>query len=117
MQERPQGPLVEALRDNGVDIEYLGKPGSTSLPLKIAAAGGFKGGDIALNAKVSSQFVSSILMCAPYAKEPVTLRLVGDKVISQPYIDMTIAMMASFGVHVTRSKTEAYVYHVPKQAY
>lgn len=117
MQERPQGPLVEALRSNGVNIEYLGKPGSSSLPLKIAAAGGFKGGDIELNAKVSSQFVSSILMCAPYAQNPVTLRLVGDKVISQPYIDMTLAMMAEFGVHATRSKTEANVYHVPKQAY
>ena len=117
MQERPQGPLVDALRTNGVDIEYLGKPGSQSLPLRIAAAGGFEGGDIKLTAKVSSQYVSSILMCAPYAKNPVTLRLVGDKVISQPYIDMTIAMMAAFGVQVTHSKTEANVYHVPKQKY
>ncbi|KAL1297789.1 hypothetical protein AAFC00_006325 [Neodothiora populina] len=117
MQERPQGPLVDALRSNGVDIEYIGKPGSRSLPLRIAAAGGFKGGDIELTAKVSSQYVSSILMCAPYAKQPVTLRLVGDKVISQPYIDMTIAMMAQFGVYVKKSETEANVYHVPKQAY
>ena len=116
MQERPQGPLVDSLRKNGVDIEYL-KPGSESLPLRIAAAGGFEGGDIELTAKVSSQYVSSILMCAPYAKRPVTLRLVGDKVISQPYIDMTIAMMASFGVHVTKSKTEKNVYHAPKQKY
>ena len=117
MQERPQGPLVDALRSNGVDIEYLGKSGSRSLPLKIAAAGGFEGGDIELNAKVSSQFVSSILMCAPYAKKAVTLRLVGDKVISQPYIDMTITMMASFGVDVSRSKSEANTYHVPRQNY
>ncbi|GAB7355363.1 hypothetical protein MBLNU459_g5888t1 [Dothideomycetes sp. NU459] len=117
MQERPQGPLVDALRTNGVDIEYIGKPGSRSLPLRIAAAGGFAGGDIELTAKVSSQYVSSILMCAPYAKKPVTLRLVGDKVISQPYIDMTIAMMGQFGVHVEKSKTEPNVYHVPKKAY
>lgn len=117
MQERPQGPLVDALRSNGVEIEYIGRPGSRSLPIRVAAAGGFAGGDIELTAKVSSQYVSSILMCAPYAKKPVTLRLVGDKVISQPYIDMTIAMMAQFGVHVEKSKTEANVYHVPKQAY
>ena len=116
MQERPQGPLVDALRSNGVDIEYLSQ-GSQSLPLRIAATGGFEGGDIELTAKVSSQYVSSILMCAPYAKRPVTLRLVGDKVISQPYIDMTVAMMASFGVYVTKSKTEKSVYHVPKQKY
>ena len=116
MQERPQGPLVDALRSNGVDITYLNQ-NSQSLPLRIAAAGGFEGGDIELTAKVSSQYVSSILMCAPYAKKPVTLRLVGDKVISRPYIDMTIAMMASFGVRVTRSKTEKNIYHVPKQKY
>ena len=116
MQERPQGPLVESLRNNGVDIEYL-KSDSESLPLRVAAASGFEGGEIELTAKVSSQYVSSILMCAPYAKRPVTLRLVGDKVISQPYIDMTIAMMASFGVYVTRDKSEKNVYHVPKQKY
>ena len=117
MQERPQGPLVDALRSNGVDIEYLGKPGSQSLPLKIAATGGFEGGDIELNAKVSSQYVSSLLMCAPYAKKPVTLRLLGDKVISQLYINMTIAMMASFGVQVTRSEKERNTYHIPRQSY
>jgi pentafunctional AROM polypeptide len=117
MQERPQGPLVDALRSNGVDIEYVGKPGSQSLPLRIAAAGGFEGGVIELTAKVSSQYVSSILMCAPYAKNPVTLRLVGGKVISQPYIDMTLAMMADFGVTVTRDGSEPNVYHVPKQNY
>lgn len=116
MQERPQGPLVDALRSNGVKIEYM-REGSQSLPLKIGAAGGFEGGDIELTAKVSSQYVSSILMCAPYAKKPVTLRLVGGKVISQTYIDMTIAMMASFGVVVSRSKTEKNVYHIPKQEY
>lgn len=117
MQERPQGPLVDALRNNGVEIEYIGKEGSQSLPLRIAAAGGFEGGDISLTAKVSSQYVSSILMCAPYAKKPVTLRLVGGKVISQLYIDMTIAMMADFGVPVTRDEKEENVYHVPKQRY
>ncbi|KAF2718289.1 AROM pentafunctional protein, ARO1 [Polychaeton citri CBS 116435] len=117
MQERPQGPLIDALRSNGVGIDYLGKAGSQSLPVRVAAAGGFEGGDIELTAKVSSQYVSSILMCAPYAKNPVTLRLVGGKVISQLYIDMTITMMAAFGVKVTKSKTEENVYHIPKQAY
>ena len=116
MQERPQGPLVDALRSNGVDIEYTIQ-GSQSLPLRIAAAGGFEGGDIELTAKVSSQYVSSILMCAPYAKRPVTLRLVGGKAISQPYIDMTIAMMASFGVQVSKSETNDNVYHIPRQKY
>ncbi|EMF14621.1 Pentafunctional AroM protein [Sphaerulina musiva SO2202] len=94
MQERPQGPLVDALKSNGVDMEYLGKPGSQSLPLRIGAAGGFEGGDIELTAKVSSQYVSSILISAPYAKKPVTLRLVGGKVISQLFKKSMIALMS-----------------------
>ncbi|KAL0259417.1 3-dehydroquinate dehydratase (3-dehydroquinase) [Diplodia seriata] len=115
MKERPIGPLVTSLRANGAQIEYLEREGC--LPLRIGASGGFEGGDIELTANVSSQYVSSILMAAPYAKKPVTLRLVGGKVISQPYIDMTIAMMASFGVQVERSATEENTYHIPRQSY
>ncbi|KAL1650810.1 3-dehydroquinate dehydratase (3-dehydroquinase) [Diplodia intermedia] len=115
MKERPIGPLVTSLRANGAQIEYLEREGC--LPLRIGASGGFEGGDIELTANVSSQYVSSILMAAPYAKKPVTLRLVGGKVISQPYIDMTIAMMASFGVQVERSATEENTYHIPCQSY
>ncbi|KAF4458455.1 3-phosphoshikimate 1-carboxyvinyltransferase [Fusarium albosuccineum] len=115
MKVRPIGALVDALRSNGVDIEYLGK--ENSLPLRVDAAGGFKGGDIELAATVSSQYVSSILMAAPYAKKPVTLRLVGGKPISQPYIDMTISMMKTFGIEVTASANEPNTYHIPKGAY
>lgn len=56
-------------------------------------------------------------MCAPFAKKPVTLRLIGGKPISQLYIDLTIAMMASFGVHVIKSTTEEHTYHIPKAEY
>lgn len=115
MKQRPIGDLVTSLRTNGVDVEYL--EGQGCLPLRIAASGGFAGGEIRLAAKTSSQFVSSLLLCAPYAKEPVTLKLVGDKVISQPYIDMTTSMMATFGIHVTKSETEAHTYHIPQGRY
>lgn len=115
MKLRPIGDLVDALRANGSDVEYLEKKGS--LPLKIPASGGFAGGNIELAAKVSSQYVSSLLMCAPYAKEPVTLRLVGGKPISQPYIDMTTAMMRSFGIDVKKSTTEEHTYHIPQGQY
>lgn len=115
MKERPIGPLVDSLRANDVDISYNEREGS--LPILVTAAGGLAGGDINLSATLSSQYVSSILMCAPYAKKPVTLRLVGGKPISQTYIDMTIAMMASFGVNVTKSTTEEHTYHIPAQAY
>lgn len=115
MKQRPIGDLVDALTVNGADIEYV--EGKGSLPLKIAASGGFAGGNINLAAKVSSQYVSSLLMCAPYAKEPVTLKLVGGKPISQPYIDMTTAMMRSFGIDVQKSTTEEHTYHIPQGQY
>ncbi|KAF2787955.1 Pentafunctional AroM protein [Melanomma pulvis-pyrius CBS 109.77] len=123
MKERPIGPLVKSLRSMGVDVHYKEKEGS--LPVRVSACGAFGAssgekaftGDIELAATVSSQYVSSILMCAPYSKKPVTLRLVGGKPISQPYIDMTIAMMATFGVQVERSQSEPNTYHIPSKPY
>ena len=99
MKQRPIGDLVAALRENNSPIEYLESEGC--LPLSIPSTG-FKGGKIQLAASTSSQFVSSILLSAPYAKTEVCLELTGGTVISQPYIDMTIAMMRSFGVDVER---------------
>jgi pentafunctional AROM polypeptide len=115
MKQRPIGDLVDALKTNGAGIEYKETVGC--LPLNITASGGFNGGEIKLAAKVSSQYVSSLLMCAPYAKKPVTLKLVGGKPVSQPYIDMTIAMMASFGIKVEKSTTEDHTYHIPQGSY
>ncbi|EIW75953.1 Pentafunctional AroM protein [Coniophora puteana RWD-64-598 SS2] len=107
MKQRPIGPLVDSLRANGCAVEYRESTGS--LPLAIPA-GGLAGGKIRLAASVSSQYVSSILLCAPYAKAPIVLELVGEEegkgVISQPYIDMTIAMMETFGVSVRRLSDE-----------
>ncbi|KAI8916776.1 EPSP synthase-domain-containing protein [Powellomyces hirtus] len=115
MQQRPIGPLVDALRNNGVNVEYRGKEGS--LPLEIKPNGsGLPGGLIKLSASVSSQYVSSILISAPYAKEPVTLDLSGEHVISQPYIDMTIAMMDSFGIKVDRVNG-TNTYKIPRGVY
>lgn len=115
MKVRPIGPLVDALRSNGVAVKYLEK--EHSLPVQVDAVGGFAGGLIELAATISSQYVSSILMAAPYARKPVTLTLVGGKPISQPYIDMTIAMMASFGVQVERSTEDPNTYYIPQGSY
>ncbi|KAF7795466.1 hypothetical protein EIP86_006627 [Pleurotus ostreatoroseus] len=119
MKQRPIGPLVDALRANGSTVDYLESSGC--LPLSIAPAG-LQGGVIQLAASVSSQYVSSILLCAPYAREAVTLELVGGQVISQPYIDMTIAMMKTFGIEVIRqrdpeTKKHLDVYTIPKGVY
>lgn len=119
MKQRPIGPLVTALQSNGSQVEFLESQGC--LPLAIAPQG-LKGGLIQLAASVSSQYVSSILLCAPYASEPITLELTGGQVISQPYIDMTIAMMRTFGIDVVRRKEPNTgklldVYDIPKGIY
>ncbi|KAE8538060.1 pentafunctional AROM polypeptide [Cryptococcus gattii VGV] len=118
MKQRPIGPLVDALTANGAKVKYLESTGC--LPLDIET-NGFRGGHIQLAASVSSQYVSSILLCAPYAAEQVTLELTGGQVISQPYIDMTIAMMEQFGAIVERQKDEQGnlldVYVIPKCTY
>eukprot|EP01134_Creolimax_fragrantissima_P004938 CFRG4938T1 len=110
MKQRPIGPLVDALRLNGTTIEYEESEGS--FPLKISG-GGLNGGLIELSAAVSSQYVSSILITAPFAKEEVTLSLVGDDVVSQPYIDMTNQLLTQFGVDVVR-EGEKDIYHIAK---
>lgn len=118
MKQRPIGPLVDALRENGTKVDYLESQGC--LPLNIGTDG-LRGGHIKLAATVSSQYVSSILLCAPYAQEQITLELIGGQVISQLYIDMTIAMMAQFGVNVERKKDAngklLDVYSIPKAVY
>lgn len=118
MKQRPIGPLVDALSENGASLSYL--EGANCLPLEIGA-NGLRGGHIRLAASVSSQYVSSILLCAPYAQSEIKLELTGGQVISQPYIDMTIAMMAEFGIDVVRQKGAngelLDVYNIPKGVY
>jgi pentafunctional AROM polypeptide len=118
MMERPIAALVDALRSNGSNIKYLGSVGS--LPLSISP-NGLKGGHIRLAANLSSQYVSSVLLCAPYASEPVTLELTTGA-ISQRYIDLTIKMMQTFGVSVSRRSDPATgnlldIYDIPTGAY
>ena len=113
MKQRPIKDLVDTLQANNSDIEYL--EGQGCLPLRVQSIG-FEGGFIRLAADISSQYVSSILMCAPYARKPVTLSLLGQP-ISETYITMTITMMASFGIVVTKLETEPYTYHIPQGVY
>ncbi|KAJ3252724.1 3-dehydroquinate dehydratase (3-dehydroquinase) [Chytriomyces hyalinus] len=114
MKQRPIGPLVDALSSNGCDLAYLESQGC--LPLAIKPTG-LKGGHVKLSASISSQYVSSILLSAPYATNPVTLELVGDAVVSKPYIDMTISMMKSFGIHATQDASNENIYHIPQGVY
>ncbi|KAJ1507758.1 3-dehydroquinate dehydratase (3-dehydroquinase) [Coelomomyces lativittatus] len=112
MQVRPLAPLLDALKSNGGDIECLQHPGY--VPLRIHP-GKFKGGKVKIDAEISSQYVSALLMCAPYAESPMELELMGDKVVSEPYIQMTIAMMRTFGIHVTQHSK--FRYSIPLGTY
>ncbi len=94
MRRRPIGVLVDALRSLGADIEYAGEEGFP--PLKIKGRK-LRGGDLTLDASVSSQFISALLMTAPTMTDGLRLRLEGE-IVSRPYILMTLKMMADAGI-------------------
>ena len=99
MHERPIGDLVDALRRLGADIRYLGTEGFP--PLEIYPASLSSGGRIMVRGDVSSQFLSSLLMALPLLPGATIVGVEGE-LISKPYIDITLAMMARFGVQVAR---------------
>ena len=94
MKERPIKLLVDALNSLGAKIEYAEKDGFP--PLKIYGSA-VMGGEITLDGGVSSQYISALMMIAPYMQNGLKLNLTG-KVISQPYILMTKSLMQDFGV-------------------
>lgn len=98
--ERPVGPLVKALEDLGVTIDHKNR---YSLPLLINGAGSIKGGDVAVDASKSSQFLSALLLAAPKMREGLIVRNVGETLPSLPHIEMTLAMLKDFGADVTVS--------------
>ena len=93
MCHRPIGILVEALRQLGAEITYESEEGFP--PLRIQG-GNLHGGVVQLSGDVSSQYVSALLMIGPLLAEGLTLQLTG-QVVSRPYIEMTLAIMRSFG--------------------
>jgi 3-phosphoshikimate 1-carboxyvinyltransferase len=98
MRKRPMGDLLNLLRSQGAGVVCEGTDGY--LPLMLVCDG-LSGGKIALDPRKSSQQVSAALMVAPSAKADTTLTLTGE-IVSEPYIAMTIDMMADWGVFVER---------------
>lgn len=96
MHERPIGPLMQALQGWGVDISSVKGTGCPPLAIN---ANGLRGGETVLPEGKSSQYLSSLLLVAPYAQKPATLRVEGE-VLSKPYVSMTLAVMAEFGIRV-----------------
>jgi 3-phosphoshikimate 1-carboxyvinyltransferase len=96
MEERPIGDLVDALRQLGAEVNYLKNEGFP--PLTINATG-LNGGEVEISGDLSSQFLTALLMVAPLTKDSVNIKIKGE-LVSKPYIDITIALMAQFGVKV-----------------
>ncbi|NDV55737.1 3-phosphoshikimate 1-carboxyvinyltransferase [Parabacteroides sp. 52] len=94
MKNRPIRILVDALNALGARVEYMEKEGYP--PLRIYGSA-LQGGEISLAGDVSSQYISALLMIAPLTEKGVSLRLEG-KVISKPYIRLTLQLMEAFGV-------------------
>ena len=99
MRERPVSDLVDGMRQLGAAVEYTGE--SEKFPLKVPG-GGIRGGTAHISGTKSSQFASGLLMAAPYADAPVTLRVAGRK--QWPYIGITVAVMRAFGVNVGEAR-------------
>ena len=100
MQQRPIRILVDALRSLGADIRYTAREGFP--PLEICGRE-LKGGELSLPGDVSSQYISALLMIAPRMRDGLTLTLTGE-MVSIPYIEMTLGMMARFGIEARRTE-------------
>lgn len=97
MYERPIGPLVDALQAAGASISYLQNPGYP--PLRVQGLASGLQPRMQIDGSMSSQYVSALLMLMPLLQQECELEITGS-LVSEPYITLTVAMMASFGVRV-----------------
>ncbi|MCB0567399.1 MAG: 3-phosphoshikimate 1-carboxyvinyltransferase [Phaeodactylibacter sp.] len=112
MKQRPIGILVDALRRLGADISYLEKEGYP--PLRIGASLNFgQNSSLSIAAGTSSQYISALLLIAPTLPGGLSLHLEG-KIVSRPYIEMTLGLMQDFGV---QHSWEGDTVHIPPQPY
>ena len=107
MQERPIQILVNALRQLGAHIEYTNKEGFP--PLQITGQP-LQGGEIKIKGDISSQYISALLLIAPYLEKGLTLMIDGE-LISRPYVDLTLNIMQDFGASVEWRSTDTLKVH------
>lgn len=116
MHERPIGDLVDALRQIGAHIDYLGN--AAYPPLHIGSRRDNGNRTVAVKGNVSSQFLTALLMALPLTGQAHQINVVGE-LISKPYINITLNLMARFGVkvehrnHAVFRLSENSVYHAP----
>ena len=100
MHERPIGDLVDALRQAGAVIAYVQNEGFP--PLEISPAAVVENNVVRVRGDVSSQFLTGLLMALPLTGRPMTIEVIGE-LISKPYVEITLNLMARFGVQVARN--------------
>jgi 3-phosphoshikimate 1-carboxyvinyltransferase len=105
LRERPLKPLLDALKVLGVTTHSRDDRGYP--PVRIDARG-LRGGSVTFTDVESSQYISSLLIGAPYAEEDIEIRLKGSTV-SEPYIDMTLNVMERFGAEVEKGDQECFI--------
>jgi len=113
MCERPIGILVDALRSLGASISYLQKEGYPPIQLSGFHYGGTR--ELSIRGDVSSQFISAILMISPLLPDGILLHITGS-LGSKPYVEMTLAQMAQFGIQSTVSWDKGLI-DIPAQKY
>ena len=101
MRERPIGGLVDALTNLGADITAHNSQADMVCPPLSINADGLSGGKTSMAGNISSQFLSALLMTAPYASSPVEITI-NTELNSKPYVDLTLRVMEDFGVKVER---------------
>jgi len=104
MLSRPVGPLVSALNQLGVDASCIEQDG---YPPVLIRANGIRGGKILMEGNQSSQFISSLLLAAPYARMDTRIVVTGD-LVSKPYVEITIDLMKQFGVRVKQDNYRSF---------
>jgi 3-phosphoshikimate 1-carboxyvinyltransferase len=97
LRQRPMGPLVQALRELGADVQCVG--GAGLAPIEVVG-GSLRGGGVALDAGESSQFVSALLLAGLGAREPVEVTV--ERLTSRPYVDLTLEAIGAAGGRVSR---------------
>ena len=108
MHERPIGDLVDALRELGCRIDYLGNEGYP--PLQLGKPALKLDRPIPVRGDVSSQFLTALLMALPLAaqQQAITIEVVGE-LISKPYIEITLNLLSRFGIQVQREGWQRFV--------
>lgn len=116
LQQRPIKDLVDVLKTLGADIIYRKKEGFPPLQIK---GKHLQGGAVEISGKVSSQFITALLLIAPYLKNGLELTI-KDELVSKPYVHMTIELMKEFGASVIWQENKivvepiSYTYHKKK---